>query len=66
MPKEKTKAYTIRELIKHLRMTQLDFAKENDVVIQTVSKWATGKSEPSIRHTRILEEKYGVKLVYHK
>ena len=64
MPKEKV--YTMRELLKHLRKTQKEFAQENSVVIQTVSKWVTGKSDPSVRHTRLLEEKYGVKLAYHK
>lgn len=63
MPK---KLYTIPELLKKLRMTQTQFAKENDFTFQSVNKWCLGKMIPSISTINTLEKKYNVELNYRR
>lgn len=61
-----TKYYTIAELLTKLRKTQTEFAQEMDVKFQTVNKWCNGRAKPATRHCRIIEERYGVQLIYRR
>jgi transcriptional regulator with XRE-family HTH domain len=58
------KSLTIAELLAKIRKTQTEFAEEMGVSLQSVNKWISGKATPAVRHCRIIEAKYGVKLVY--
>jgi len=62
----KEKLYTIPDLIKKLRITQSQFALDNDYSIQSVHKWCSGKMTPAMATCEKFEKKYDVKLVYRR
>lgn len=62
----KEKYWTIPELLDKLRITQTQFAEQNDVSFQSVNKWCNGKMIPSKNRIGKLENKYDVKLVYRR
>lgn len=53
---------TIRELREKFRLTQTELADSIGVVKQTIIKWEKGRSKPSYRSIRVIEELYKVKI----
>jgi transcriptional regulator with XRE-family HTH domain len=57
-------AVNLMILRNEMRMTHKEFAKELGVSDRTVRRWMSGKREPSLKHLKIIVDRFKIDDVY--
>lgn len=57
-------AVNLMILRNEMRMTHKEFAKELGVSDRTVRRWMAGKREPSLKHLKIIVDRFKIDDVY--